>query len=82
MKTKKQAQTVAWQESEFGSGPFKGTFWGTRLHGEFFMIVRRSPRGAGTYFQVWRDGVVHDEVNHPTLAAAQSFAERLATKAE
>lgn len=80
-KTAARAQAIEWTEAEFGSGPFKGKFWGAKINDEFFMVVpRQARRGNGTYFQVWRQDIVHNEVKHPTLAAAQAFAEKLASK--
>jgi hypothetical protein len=69
---------TTWTEGSFEKGPFKGKFWGVLLGSEFFMIVPRKDK-KGAFFEVWRDGVVHDETRNATLAKAQAFAATLAS---
>jgi hypothetical protein len=77
-KTKKaQPRKLRWLEGKLPSGPGAGTVWGAKSAGMFLLIVHRpATDNAAPYYELWSDGVIHDETHSPTLAAAKAFAER------
>jgi hypothetical protein len=68
---------LRWTAGKFAEGPFEGPFWGAKLGDTFLMIVpRAATKKAPAYFELWTNGIVHDETKSKTLAEAQDFAER------
>jgi hypothetical protein len=78
MTTKKTTtRKLSWRKGKITTGPFAGTIWGAKLGDAFLMIVpRAATKEAPAYFELWTDGVVHDETRSATLAEAQDFAGR------
>ena len=85
----KQPKSVklTWIQSAFESGKHRGPIWGAKDGDDFLLIVPVYGAKKGTsqrpirYYELWREGIVHDEAKSKTLAEAQAFAERTLTEA-
>ena len=73
---KKQSPKLRWHAGKLTKGPFAGPIWGARTGETFLMIVQRpATEKRPAYYELWTDGVIHDETQSATLAAAKAFGE-------